>query len=113
MPPSGRALARTSPPVSVWPSAGARTTASVPAADRSLLVANLDGTLVAYLDRCPDCGAGLGDAPLVHEELTCAECGNAFDLRHAGRGQGQRLTPVPLLPDHGAWKVSLPQQESA
>jgi Fe-S cluster biogenesis protein NfuA/nitrite reductase/ring-hydroxylating ferredoxin subunit len=75
-----------------------------------LLVANLDGTLVAYLDHCPGCTARPSDGSLTGDTVTCGGCGSAYDLRLAGRGRSVEghLSPVPLLPEHGAWKVSLP-----
>ncbi len=87
-----------------------RSMTSVPVPGGPLVVANLDGTLVAYLDRCPGCAGSIGDGHLDGDLLTCAGCGGAYDLRLAGRGQGvdTHLSPVPLLPEQGGWKVSLP-----
>jgi Fe-S cluster biogenesis protein NfuA/nitrite reductase/ring-hydroxylating ferredoxin subunit len=65
-----------------------------------LVVANVDGTLLAYRSACAGCGAGLGDAALSGEILTCARCGRGFDLPRAGRAlgsEGGQLEPVPLL----------------
>lgn len=65
-----------------------------------LLVANLDGTLLAYRDSCPGCLAALADGSLQGDVLTCAGCGRAYDLPAAGRaldGAGAPLEPVPLL----------------
>ena len=65
-----------------------------------LIVANVDGTLLAYRSACAGCGAGLGDAALSGEILTCARCGRGFDLPRAGRALGSeqaQLEPVPLL----------------
>jgi Fe-S cluster biogenesis protein NfuA/nitrite reductase/ring-hydroxylating ferredoxin subunit len=65
-----------------------------------LIVANVDGTLLAYRSACAGCNAGLGDATLSGEILTCARCGRAFDLPRAGRALGAeegQLEPVPLL----------------
>lgn len=92
-----------------------RTVERVAVAGEPLLVANLDGTLVAYLDRCPACGAPAATGTLTGDRLTCAGCATAYDLRMAGRGEAgdHRLTPVPLLPERGAWKVALPHPEPA
>ena len=68
-----------------------------------LVVANVDGTVLAYRDRCAACEATLSDATLAGPLLTCASCGCAFDLPRAGRaatGLGQ-LDPVPLLRRNG------------
>jgi Fe-S cluster biogenesis protein NfuA/nitrite reductase/ring-hydroxylating ferredoxin subunit len=65
-----------------------------------LVVANVDGTLLAYRSACAGCGAVLSDASLSGEILTCARCGRAFDLPRAGRALGSeeaQLEPVPLL----------------
>jgi Fe-S cluster biogenesis protein NfuA len=65
-----------------------------------LIVANVEGTLLAYRSACAGCGAGLGDASLSGEILSCARCGRAFDVRRAGRALGSeegQLEPVPLL----------------
>ena len=65
-----------------------------------LVVANVDGTLLAYRSACAGCHAGLGDATLSGEMLTCARCGRGFDLPRAGRALGSeqgQLEPVPLL----------------
>ena len=64
------------------------------------MVANVDGTLLAYRSACAGCHAGLGDATLSGEILTCARCGRGFDLPRAGRALGSeeaQLEPVPLL----------------
>jgi Fe-S cluster biogenesis protein NfuA/nitrite reductase/ring-hydroxylating ferredoxin subunit len=91
-----------------------RTTTHVRVAASDLLVAELDGTLVAYLDGCPACGAPLHDGLLAGDTLSCG-CGSAYDLRRAGRAvRGDtHLEPVPLLPEDGAWKVSVPGQVPA
>jgi Fe-S cluster biogenesis protein NfuA len=70
-----------------------------------LVVANVEGTLLAYRSACAGCGAGLGDAALRGEILSCARCGRAFDLPRAGRALGSeqlQLEPVPLLRRAGA-----------
>lgn len=92
-----------------------RTTRRVEVSDEQLLVANLDGTLVAYLDHCPSCRARLSDGSLDGDVLACAGCATAYDVRLAGRATATdlQLTPVPLLPDRGAWKVALPMRAPA
>jgi Fe-S cluster biogenesis protein NfuA/nitrite reductase/ring-hydroxylating ferredoxin subunit len=86
-----------------------RTVSRVPVAGEQLAVANLDGTLVAYLDRCPGCGAEPSGGVLAGDRLRCPGCGTSYDLRRAGRGVDTeaQLAPVPLLPERGAWKVAL------
>jgi Fe-S cluster biogenesis protein NfuA/nitrite reductase/ring-hydroxylating ferredoxin subunit len=75
-----------------------------------LVVANVDGTVLAYRDRCAACDASLGDALLAGPLLTCASCGCAFDLPRAGRSEAgdAQLDPVPLLRRDGhAYEVAL------
>ena len=89
-----------------------RTLARVEVAGDAMLVANLDGTLLAYVDRCASCGGGLEGSALAGDHLTCATCGHAFDLRLAGKpgvADDGPLMPVPLLPEHGGWKAAVPQ----
>jgi Fe-S cluster biogenesis protein NfuA len=88
-----------------------RTTARVDVAGETILVANLDGTLVAYLDRCPSCySTALAEGQLEGDLLGCP-CGAVYDLRLAGLRPDTdlHLTPIPLLPERGAWKVALPR----
>ncbi len=80
------------------------------AGDAEVVVANLAGNLVAYLDRCPVCTAALSAGGLDGDVLTCA-CGTSYDVRMAGRATvdgGAHLAPLPLLPEAGAWKVAVP-----
>ena len=88
-----------------------RTTSRVDVGDEALVVANLDGTLVAYLDRCPACLSPLSEGTLAGDVLTCAG-GHGYDARLAGRALAEdatHLAPLPLLPEHGHWKVSMPR----
>jgi len=73
---------------------------NVEAGGVELLVANVDGTLLAYRSECPVCGAGLGDASLEGAILSCGRCRHGFSLVEAGRALGSDdvyLEPVPLL----------------
>jgi Fe-S cluster biogenesis protein NfuA/nitrite reductase/ring-hydroxylating ferredoxin subunit len=75
-----------------------------------LVVANVDGTVLAYRDRCAACDATLRDAALVGPLLTCASCGCAFDLPRAGRAVDRevQLEPIPLLRrDERVFEVAL------
>ncbi len=65
-----------------------------------LVVANVEGSLLAYKDACAACGEPLHAASLQGPLLRCPSCGADFDLRRAGRaagGEPLQLTPVPLL----------------
>jgi Fe-S cluster biogenesis protein NfuA/nitrite reductase/ring-hydroxylating ferredoxin subunit len=69
-----------------------------------LLLARVDGSLLAYQDSCAACGEPLRGGELEGRMLRCPSCGAEFDLRRAGRAAGNeplQLTPVPLLEDGG------------
>jgi Fe-S cluster biogenesis protein NfuA/nitrite reductase/ring-hydroxylating ferredoxin subunit len=69
-----------------------------------LLLARVDGSLLAYRDSCAACGEPLRAGELQGRMLRCSGCGAEFDLRRAGRAAGDeplQLTPVPLLEDGG------------
>ena len=54
-----------------------------------LIVANVEGTLLAYRSACAGCGAGLGDATLERGRSSRARAAGArFDLPRAGRALG-------------------------
>ncbi len=55
---------------------------------RELLVANVDGALLAYRDRCASCGAQLHGGLLLAGALSCPECARSFFLP----GRGARWT---------------------
>lgn len=70
-----------------------------------VLVANVEGTLLAYRDACPGCGGTLGSAALSGGVLACPGCGVDYDLPRAGRAVADsalQLGPVPLLRDGDA-----------
>ena len=75
-----------------------------------LVVANVEGTLLAYRNRCADCGGALDGGALEAGALGCPSCGRSYFLPQAGRSMDDdhlQLQPVPLLRDHEAVKVSL------
>ena len=89
---------------------GAGQVANVSIGDLRLVVANVGGDLLAYRDACAACGAGLADAMLEGETLSCAACSHSFELRLAGRsteGTGLQLAPVPLLREGGEVRVAV------
>ncbi len=70
------------------------------------------GGLVAYRDECPSCHLALTDARLQGDELTCANCAVAFDVRLAGRaldGSNRHLDPLPLVQRAGGWRLAVPR----
>jgi len=86
--------------------------AAVSVAGSDLVVANIDGTLLAYRDRCAGCGAPLHDGLLSSGALACPECRRSFFLPRAGRSLNDeqlQLVPVPLLCDEGRVRVALSQ----
>jgi nitrite reductase/ring-hydroxylating ferredoxin subunit len=88
---------------------GALTAISVGGSD--LVVANVDGTLLAYRDRCTSCGAPLRDGLLSDGALACPGCRRSFFLPRAGRSlddEPMQLEPVPLLREQGRVRVALP-----
>ena len=75
-----------------------------------LVVANVDGTLLAYRNRCADCGGSLETGALVSGALACPGCGRSYFLPQAGRSMDDdrlQLQPVPLLREQEAIKVAL------
>ena len=86
--------------------------AAVSVAGSDLVVANIDGTLLAYRDRCANCGAALHEGLLSGGALACPQCARSFFLPRAGRSlddEHMQLEPVPLLRDEGRVKVALTQ----
>jgi len=84
--------------------------AAVSVAGNDLLVANVEGTLLAYRDTCANCGAALHDGRLSSGALACPSCERSFFLPRAGRSMDDdqlQLEPVPLLREQGRVKVAL------
>ena len=102
-PPAWREL----PPGAV-PASGQRTGTGVDG--RALVIANVEGTLLAFRDRCSGCGEVLHDGGLEDGILRCASCRRTFLLTRAGRSlddENLQLEPVPLLHDAGRVKVAV------
>lgn len=86
--------------------------AAVSVAGSDLVVANVEGTLLAYHDRCACCGAPLRTGLLAAGALACPSCARSFFLPRAGRSLDDdqvQLEPVPLLREQGRVKVALAQ----
>ena len=82
----------------------------VAVAGSPLLIANVEGTVLAYRDVCAGCGGTIHDGQLESGTLTCRHCQRAFFLPRAGRsldGDRIQLEPVPLLQEEGHVKVAL------
>lgn len=87
---------------------GGLATVSVKGSD--LVVASVDGTLLAYRDRCAGCGAALHAGRLSEGTLACPGCGRSFFLPRAGRSLDDdqlQLDPVPLLREQGHVRVAV------
>jgi Fe-S cluster biogenesis protein NfuA/nitrite reductase/ring-hydroxylating ferredoxin subunit len=79
-------------------------------AGAELVVANVDGTLLAYRDACAACDGPLHGGVLQEGTLSCPQCGRTFFLPRAGRSMDAdrlQLEPVPLLREQGCVKVAL------
>ena len=75
-----------------------------------LVLADVDGRLLAYVDECASCGASISDGRLQAGMLRCQACDAEFDLPRAGRaagGEPLQLRPVPLL-EAGGVRVAIP-----
>jgi Fe-S cluster biogenesis protein NfuA/nitrite reductase/ring-hydroxylating ferredoxin subunit len=86
--------------------------AAVSVAGSDLVVANVEGSLLAYRDRCASCGASLHGGLLLAGALSCPECARSFFLPSAGRSMDDdriQLEPVPLLREDGRVKVAVAQ----
>jgi Fe-S cluster biogenesis protein NfuA/nitrite reductase/ring-hydroxylating ferredoxin subunit len=84
--------------------------AGVNVAGKDLVVANVEGTLLAYRDTCASCGAPLHDGHLSAGALACSSCQRSFFLPRAGRSMDDdniQLEPVPLLREQGHVKVAI------
>jgi Fe-S cluster biogenesis protein NfuA/nitrite reductase/ring-hydroxylating ferredoxin subunit len=76
----------------------------------ALVVANVDGTLLAYRNSCADCGGALDGGALDGGALRCPGCGRRYFLPQAGRSMDDehlQLQPVPLLREQEGIKVAL------
>jgi Fe-S cluster biogenesis protein NfuA/nitrite reductase/ring-hydroxylating ferredoxin subunit len=78
--------------------------------DTSLVVANVDGTLLAYRNSCASCNGPLDGGLLEGGALTCTGCGRRYFLPQAGRSMDDehlQLQPIPLLHEAEQIKVAL------
>jgi Fe-S cluster biogenesis protein NfuA/nitrite reductase/ring-hydroxylating ferredoxin subunit len=88
------------------------TTTGIEVLDRKVVVARVEGKLLAYLDECPSCESALAGVTLSEGVLTCPSCDRRYFLPRAGRSLDEdklQLGPVPLLNQNGAGiKVAVP-----
>jgi Fe-S cluster biogenesis protein NfuA/nitrite reductase/ring-hydroxylating ferredoxin subunit len=84
--------------------------AAISVEGNDLVIANVEGTLLAYRDACASCGAPLREGKLLAGALACPGCQRQFFLPRAGRSMDAeriQLEPVPLLREQGRVKVAL------
>lgn len=77
----------------------------------STILANIAGSLYAYRDRCPGCGAPLRTGVISGDLLECPGCAERFDLRRAGAASIRvdlHLEPLPLLAEDGTVRIAVP-----
>jgi Fe-S cluster biogenesis protein NfuA/nitrite reductase/ring-hydroxylating ferredoxin subunit len=75
-----------------------------------LVVAQVEGEMLAFHDRCAGCGSPLAVGELTGGVLMCPGCERRFFLPRAGRSLDDdrlQLAPVPLLRDGSTAKVAL------
>jgi Fe-S cluster biogenesis protein NfuA len=88
---------------------GELTTAEV--SGLTLIVARVEGNLLAFRDACAACGSSLAAGQLTEGTLGCPRCERRFFLPRAGRSLDDErllLEPVPLLARSGRPRVALP-----
>lgn len=69
-----------------------------------LIVANVDGTMLAYQNACAGCSAPMDAGELIEGVLSCPSCARRYFLPRAGRSLDEdrlHLVPIPLLYDEG------------
>jgi Fe-S cluster biogenesis protein NfuA/nitrite reductase/ring-hydroxylating ferredoxin subunit len=82
------------------------------AADTTVLICAVRGTLYAYRDACAACGSSMAAGLLEREQLSCPGCGARYNVRLAGQGLDDpalHLDPLPLLTDSHGVRVALPE----
>jgi Fe-S cluster biogenesis protein NfuA/nitrite reductase/ring-hydroxylating ferredoxin subunit len=79
-------------------------------AGKSVLVCKVGGTLYAYQDSCPSCGASMRGSALQGSILTCSSCRCHYDVRHAGQCMDKselHMAPLPLLVEQDGMKIAV------
>jgi Fe-S cluster biogenesis protein NfuA len=72
----------------------------VDVAGEQLVVANVDGALLAFRDACAECASSFRGSELSEGVLPCPACGRRYFLPRAGRSLDDgrlQLEPVPML----------------
>ena len=73
---------------------------AVEAGERTVLLINVTGALLAIDDECTHQGCSLSDGTLEGEELECICHGSVFNVRTGEVQQGPAEDPVPTYPVH-------------
>ncbi|MGZ5355541.1 MAG: NifU family protein [Solirubrobacterales bacterium] len=84
--------------------------AGITVSGTDLILAMVEGSALAYLDSCPDCGSSLAGGELSEGVLACPSCERRYYLPRAGRSLDEdrlQLGPVPLLGAEGRTRVAL------
>ncbi len=87
-------------------------TQAIEVSGRQVLFCRLNGDFYAYTCNCSNCGETMSGALLEAGALGCPNCGERFDILHAGRSLDRsdlQLQPFPLLMENGQAKIALPQ----
>jgi Fe-S cluster biogenesis protein NfuA/nitrite reductase/ring-hydroxylating ferredoxin subunit len=104
-----------SSPASTWIALDASTTVApgrfttITIGGSDTILANIDGSLYAYHDRCPACRQPIHTGTIIGHLLECG-CGERFDLRRAGADSLRpdlHLEPLPLLDEDGTVRVAV------
>jgi Fe-S cluster biogenesis protein NfuA/nitrite reductase/ring-hydroxylating ferredoxin subunit len=69
-------------------------------AGEQIVLANVEGSLLAFRDTCAECGSSFRGAQLSDGVLPCPSCGRRFFLPRAGRSlddERLQLEPIPML----------------
>ena len=91
------------------PEAGLVATTEV--GDLEILIANVQGSLLAFRNTCAACGEPLAGGELKGGVLACPSCARRFYLPRAGRSMDEErllLEPVPLLAQNGGVRIAIP-----
>ncbi len=84
--------------------------AAAEAGGLALAIANVEGELLAFRDRCAACAQPIAAGSLEDGVLACPACERRFYLPRAGRSvdaEGLLLEPVPLLDSGGEITVAV------
>ncbi|HEY1853680.1 MAG TPA: NifU family protein [Solirubrobacterales bacterium] len=105
---NGAGASRWLPLAGAPPESGAVAWAQV--AGVEIALANVEGSLLAFRDRCAGCGGSISGGELKGGVLACPTCERRYYLPRAGRSMDEErllLEPVPLLEAGGEVTVAV------